>query len=125
MAFNSYLPGFVGIFYILLLIVLTVLFVPTLSLAIRRLQDSEHNGALALFFFIPLGIILLTFWTNALLGLFNKAFHTVRIFHTGGIVSLMLPIMIVGLVLLIIWCCQPGSKGPNRFGADPTVEIEN
>ncbi|MGX8689915.1 MAG: DUF805 domain-containing protein [Bacteroidaceae bacterium] len=114
MAFNSYLPGFVGIFYILLLIVLTVLFVPTLSMAIRRLHDSEHNGALALFFFAPLGIILLAFWTKALLGLFNREFPT------AGIVSLMFPIILVGLVLLIIWCFQPGTSGPNRYGADPT-----
>ena len=113
MAFNSYLPGFVGIFLILLLTVLTVLFIPTLSMTIRRLHDSEHNGALALFFFAPLGIILLAFWTKVLLGLFNKDILT------AGIVSLMFPILLVGLVLLIIWCCQPGTTGPNRYGADP------
>lgn len=115
MGLYNYAPSLFGIFYYIFLIVLTALYFPTLSMAIRRLQDSEHNGALTLFFFAPLGIVLLTFWASAIAGLFNKHIYT------AGIASLMLPIMIVGLVLLIIWCCQPGSKGPNRYGADPTV----
>ena len=108
-------PSILGIFYYLFIIALTTLYLPTLSLAIRRLHDSEHNGALALFFFAPLGIVLLTFWASAIAGIFNKNIYT------GGVMSLMMPIMVVGLVLLIIWCCQPGSEGPNRYGADPTV----
>ena len=115
MALYNYAPSILGTFYYIFIIVLTALYFPTLSMAIRRLQDSERNGALALFFFAPLGIILLSFWASAILGLFN--YH----FYTAGVVSIMLPIMIVGLVLLIIWCCQPGSEGPNRYGADPTV----
>jgi len=108
-------PSILGIFYYIFIIALTALYLPTLSLTIRRLQDSEHNGALALFFFAPLGIILLTFWATAIAGLFH------RNIYAGGVVSLMLPIMIVGLVLLIILCSQPGSEGPNRYGSDPTV----
>jgi uncharacterized membrane protein YhaH (DUF805 family) len=28
-------------------------------------------------------------------------------------------IPLVGIILLIVWFCQRGSVGPNRFGADP------
>ena len=115
MSLYNVAPSIMGIFYFIFIIVLTALYLPTLSLAIRRLHDSEHNGALALFFFEPLGIMLLTFWASAIAGIFNKNIYT------GGVMSLMMPIMVVGLVLLIIWCCQPGSEGPNRYGADPTV----
>ena len=115
MGLYNYAPSILGIFYYIFIIVLTALYFPTLSMAIRRLQDSERNGTLALFFFAPLGIVLLAFWVSAIFQLFN------RNFYTSGIVSLMFPIMIVGLILLIIWCSQPGSKGPNQYGADPTV----
>jgi uncharacterized membrane protein YhaH (DUF805 family) len=32
---------------------------------------------------------------------------------------LLMLIPLVGMVVLIVWWCLEGSKGPNRFGADP------
>jgi uncharacterized membrane protein YhaH (DUF805 family) len=32
---------------------------------------------------------------------------------------LLLLIPLVGLIILIVWFCQRGTTGPNRFGADP------
>jgi uncharacterized membrane protein YhaH (DUF805 family) len=32
---------------------------------------------------------------------------------------LLLSFTVIGIVLLIVWACQPGTPGPNRFGPDP------
>jgi uncharacterized membrane protein YhaH (DUF805 family) len=32
---------------------------------------------------------------------------------------LLLSFTVIGIVLLIVWACQPGTSGPNRFGPDP------
>lgn len=33
-------------------------------------------------------------------------------------------IPIVGLIILIVWCCRRGTLGPNRFGPDPLTGSE-
>jgi uncharacterized membrane protein YhaH (DUF805 family) len=31
----------------------------------------------------------------------------------------LLSFTVIGIILLIVWNCQKGTTGPNRFGADP------
>jgi uncharacterized membrane protein YhaH (DUF805 family) len=31
----------------------------------------------------------------------------------------LLTLTLIGIILLIVWNCQKGTTGPNRFGADP------
>jgi uncharacterized membrane protein YhaH (DUF805 family) len=31
----------------------------------------------------------------------------------------LIALTVIGIILLIVWACQEGTKGPNRFGADP------
>lgn len=31
----------------------------------------------------------------------------------------LIALTVIGLILLIVWACQEGTKGPNRFGPDP------
>jgi uncharacterized membrane protein YhaH (DUF805 family) len=45
--------------YFLLSLVSLVLFVPTLSAAVRRLHDTNHSGGWCLIFFVPFGFIVL------------------------------------------------------------------
>lgn len=37
----------------------------------------------------------------------------------SGLVLLFYFIPVVGLILLIVWLCTPGTPGANRFGTDP------
>jgi uncharacterized membrane protein YhaH (DUF805 family) len=36
---------------------------------------------------------------------------------------LLLSFTVIGIVLLIVWACQPGTSGPNRFGPDPMTAL--
>jgi uncharacterized membrane protein YhaH (DUF805 family) len=76
--------------------------VPNLAVAARRLHDTDRSGWWLL---MPLAPYLL----GALLSL-------------SGFVLLSAPFMLAGFVcaiILIVWYCQRGIVGPNRFGADP------
>ncbi len=61
------------------LIASLVFLVPSLSVGVRRLHDTDHSG----------------WW--CLLGL----------------------VPVVGWIVLIVWFCQRGTAGSNRFGPDP------
>lgn len=60
-------------------IVLLALFLPGLSVAIRRLHDTDRRGWWLLIGLIPL----------------------------------------IGFIVLLVFYCTEGTRGPNRFGADP------
>ena len=39
--------------------------------------------------------------------------------NRSGLYALFHLIPLVGAILLIVWCCQEGTKGENQYGADP------
>lgn len=91
------------------------LLLPSLGIAVRRLHDIDRSG-----WWILLGVVP-GFIAGAL-----SAFALMTVGVGGGM--LLLPIMSVfsiaalaAAVLLIYWYAQPGSVGPNRFGADPNT----
>ncbi len=55
------------------------LFLPTLSVSVRRLHDLDKSGWWLLLSFIPL----------------------------------------IGWIILLVWACTRGTRGPNRFGPNP------
>ena len=59
-----------------------ILFIPTIAVAARRLQDTNRSQ----------------WWW-------------------------LLSITVVGLIPLIIWWCQKGTDGDNRYGLDPLKEV--
>ena len=90
----------------LLLILLTflALFIPSITLAIRRLHDTNHSGFWLL---IPYGIILLGI-------IVSKAAQ-----NPVASVPFSLLSFVFSLYLMYLYC-KKGDAGPNRFG-DPAV----
>ena len=82
-----------------------VTFLPGLAVAVRRLHDIDRSG-----WWLALPLIVVGIFSAMLL------LFAVR--------NVALPIMMVFIaicifVVLIYWFCQPGTLGPNRYGADP------
>lgn len=197
---NLFLPQMIssGI----LAVILFILLLPTLSLTIRRLHDTERNGALILITVAPLAIMALIsllsvlnfnkpatrvsqttdngwriidvpdeyiaengdiLWDSikdpkvietysyekdgdivmepegvdiiyvqkydkngklvleAQKNQTNKANDRRLIAGTAGIQSMLFLLWIISVVIMIIWCSQPGTEGPNKYGSDPSV----
>ncbi len=76
-------------------------FLPGLALAVRRLHDTDRSG-----------------WWLALVFAVIAASAAFFAFVSP---SPFLPIVILVIcsLVLLYWFCQPGTRGPNRYGPDP------
>lgn len=87
-------------------------FVPSLAVAVRRLHDTDRSGwwlflpFIAAIVVVAVAVSSLTRGTGDLAG-----------FGTGMILTLVV-LGISGIVLLVFFCID-GTRGPNRFGEDP------
>jgi uncharacterized membrane protein YhaH (DUF805 family) len=77
-----------------------VTFLPGLGVSIRRLHDIDRSGWWILLPCVLIGIFLPVAW------------------FTGWWIP-MIALIVVGVVVLFYWFCQPGTAGQNRFGPDP------
>jgi uncharacterized membrane protein YhaH (DUF805 family) len=96
------------------------LLLPTLGITARRLHDTGRTASWVLLLAIPwalaivMGLVtLLSFMT---FGLFGILFVFWPIF---GLISL------AAVVLLIYFCAQPGTPGPNEYGPIPAAWTPN
>lgn len=165
----------------MLAVVLFILLLPTLTLTVRRLHDTERNGALILITVAPLAIMAVIsllsvlFFTTSPTRVSETIDNGWRIIDvpdeyiaengdvlwdsikdpnaivtytygengdlvmqpqesqtrktderrmalgTAGIMSMLFIFWIISFVLMIVWCAQPGTEGPNRYGPDPRM----
>jgi uncharacterized membrane protein YhaH (DUF805 family) len=90
--------GVLGVIYSL------ATFVPGLSIAVRRLHDTNRSGW---FLLLPIAPYILV-----ILGLILRGFGSILII-IGGLAVLGLAI------LLIVWLATEGTSGENQYGSDP------
>jgi uncharacterized membrane protein YhaH (DUF805 family) len=104
------------------------LFVPTLALIARRLQDTGRNGAIVWLIMIAPWVIAIVF-TFSLLGLFaviaQSVFAFFGLFFLFALPGLQIGALglgyFVAAVCVFVLCGQPGTPGPNRYGPPATA----
>lgn len=85
-------------------IVLLGLMIPGLAVSVRRLHDSDRAGWWLLLPVAPLLIVI-----AGVIG----GFDSDALFWPAAATGVGGPLVLLGLM------CIPGTRGPNRFGADP------
>ena len=90
-----------GVFGIIILVVSLALIIPSLAVGVRRLHDIDRTGW---WLALPIGIAVLT-------GLVGSSSATLAM-----ILNLL---YLASAILLLVFYCIEGTKGPNRFGEDP------
>ena len=87
--------------------------VPNITVAVRRLHDTDRSGWWILLPIVPLVL--------AFGGVFaGAAAASVSSMMFVGVA--FLGVFITGL-LLLVWYCTEGTRGPNRFGDDPKADL--
>ncbi|BCA58848.1 DUF805 domain-containing protein [Sphingomonas sp. HMP6] len=87
--------------------------VPNITVAVRRLHDTDRSGWWILLPIVPLVL--------AFGGVFaGAAAASVSSMMFAGVA--FLGVFISGL-LLLVWYCTEGTRGPNRFGDDPKADL--
>ena len=115
--------GGLGIGMLLMALVALLLIIPTLAVQVRRLHDTDRSG----WWLGGYYLLYLVYMVMA----FGSVFSSMNASMTdptqppqvnGGMFGAT---MILGLLLfvymiaLLVFYCLPGTKGQNRFGADP------
>ena len=90
------------------LIIALALFIPGLAVAVRRLHDTDRSG-----WWVG-GYILLAVANNIITRATGSA-------SLGMILSL---VTLVYAIMLIVFYCLDGTKGPNKYGPDPKGQVD-
>lgn len=111
MLFNQqYLP-----LYLLILLSL-LLYIPTISVAIRRLHDINRSGWwYGAFVIVNIIMFLVLFFAIV----FSPKIYVVSSF----VYVIYLLFALVYSILLIVWNFFEGTHGPNKYGEDPKYEV--
>jgi uncharacterized membrane protein YhaH (DUF805 family) len=92
--------------------VIVAILVPSIAVGVRRLHDTDRTGWWLLAPAIPYGIAMVMMGpalldpTGANLG-------------SMGLASLFLLVGVVLAIVLLVFYCTAGTKGPNNYGDDP------
>ena len=93
---------------------------PQLAVLVRRLHDTNRSGKWVL------GYYLLTILWTGILIVWGMKYFVAAMQGTAGMPVGFSIFAIVGVlailaysIVLLVWSCLPGTKGENRYGADP------
>jgi uncharacterized membrane protein YhaH (DUF805 family) len=108
--------GAFGISFIILGLFWLALLVPTIAVQTRRLHDTNRTGWWVAGFYLFYLLYLV-----AVFGIAASAPEAGSATGVGGVaVAGLLAIVFFGYaILLLVFFCLPGTKGPNRYGDDP------
>lgn len=103
------IESLLGVMFLTTLLGLALL-LPNLGVTVRRLHDTDRSGWWVLIGFVPVLLAFLLMFTAVLGGSLGGVF----LFGT------LIPIVaLAALGVLIYFCAQPGTVGPNKYGPDP------
>jgi uncharacterized membrane protein YhaH (DUF805 family) len=118
--------GVIGLFgagSVFMLLFWIALLLPTIAVQVRRLHDTNRSGWwLGAFYLVYVVYMML------MLGTLGSAMGSAMgetgdptagnggLFAGAGIVAI---VMFVYMIVMLVFYCLPGTRGPNRFGPDP------
>ncbi len=91
---------------------------PYIAVLVRRLHDTDRSGAWAAPY-----VILLTVG-GAGFAIMRQQFDQGEGGFDTGLFNLMFlnnALYVICTVIMIVFVCQPGTSGPNRFGPPPSI----
>ena len=118
--------GIILILYLLYFLLGLVFLVPGLAVTIRRLHDTNRSGWWIMLFWGPILLsyaLTFIFMGSLVAAASNDPTSLGADNATLGAVGLVMSLLslagLAGLVVLIVFLFLEGTKGPNRYGADP------
>lgn len=104
------------------LVILMLLYVPSLAVTVRRLHDTGRSGKRLLWYYLSVYVSL-----NILVAVLQ---YHIAVFGSKAVRELPVIAVAVGClsvisvwnICLLIWVCKRGEAGDNRYGTDPKAE---
>jgi uncharacterized membrane protein YhaH (DUF805 family) len=110
--------GAFGVVYLVSLIFGLAMFIPSVAVGVRRLHDTNRSGWWLLAPVLPYVLMLILGF--GMLGSMGSGTPSSGIVGGVGIMVMIcsLASMVFG-VMVFVFMCLDGTRGPNRFGPDP------
>lgn len=106
------------VLYLLYLLAALIFFIPNLAVTVRRLHDTNRSGWWVMLFWGP--YLLMIVASVILSASATSGVPAEGTLMAGGLVSLVSMLaLLVGSLVLLVFMFLEGTRGPNRFGADP------
>ncbi|MCR5140082.1 MAG: DUF805 domain-containing protein [Bacteroidaceae bacterium] len=117
-------------FYIVSLVVGLALLLPTLGVLVRRLHDRDKSGWwVGILYIVEAIFVALSLVAGlTLFAIGENPANTADDIPFGMLflVALLAILLFAYAILLLVWCCQRGTIGYNKYGPDPlAAEEEN
>ena len=106
--------GILLILYVLYLLMALAFFIPNLAVTVRRLHDTDRSGWWIMLFWGP---YLLLFVSTFLAGASAASGGDGMAGGALGLVAILG--FLVGALVLLVFMFLEGTRGPNKYGADP------
>lgn len=91
--------------------------IPSIAVGVRRLHDVNRSGWWMLAPILLLGVAMV----SALARLGANPDASMLGFGIFFMVAMLIGVVVS--ILLLVWACMHGTRGPNRFGPDPYAPI--
>lgn len=115
-----------AISYSLYVVITLALFLPGLAVSVRRLHDVGRSGWFLLFPVSLGAIALIVSRTAGLHRLYSASGGTMVANNASGLLVAAGIFGVMGFVaelVLLVWFCQKGHAGPNRYGEAPLTSV--
>ena len=98
--------------------VAVALFIPALSVSVRRLHDSDRSGR---WIWLAIASTLCLAIVPTLTGLSHRLWENMDSVVAALVVcfAIFYLVWLAASIYIIVLFCQPGTEGPNNYGADP------
>jgi uncharacterized membrane protein YhaH (DUF805 family) len=100
--------GVAMVLLVIMIVVWLALLIPSIAVAVRRLHDTDRSG----WWFG--GYLLLAFVGGFVRGSTGN----------GGLGMIISLVTFLYLIMLIVYFCLDGTKGPNKYGPDPKGQVD-
>jgi uncharacterized membrane protein YhaH (DUF805 family) len=110
--------GAFGVLGIVMILFWLALLIPSIAVQVRRLHDTNRSGWwLGGFYLLYLAYIVVAFGSMFAMRVPSDGSPpNMAGFAAVGIIAML---FFVYSIVLLVFFCLPGTKGPNRFGDDP------
>lgn len=92
---------------------------PSLGVMVRRLHDTNKSGWWIVVYYLLTALCMVPVFLLFTMADHSEQFNDKITFALIFVVSIMAILLLALAITLLVWCCQRGTIGPNKYGPDP------
>lgn len=104
---------------IVMIVVELVFLLPSLGVLTRRLHDRNKSGWWIFVYYLLTALCMVPMFLLFTVADHSEQFNDKITFALVFVMSIMSILLLALGITILVWCCQRGTIGPNKYGPDP------